>query len=126
MPRVVTNVSLGDRVYRLRKELGWSGRLLALHMQKAGHPAWRHTQVYMTESGTRHLRVYEAYSMADILRVSLEDLAFGMEGDDVELMLSSKARRLLAEREALQERLVKVDKLLLGYGLRDLRAWEVS
>jgi hypothetical protein len=26
----------------------------------------------------------------------------------------------------LQERLVKVDKLLLGYRLRDLRNWEVS
>jgi hypothetical protein len=47
-----------------------------------------------------------------------------MESDDVEMMLSSKARRLLAERDALQERLVKVDKLLMGYGMRDLRAWE--
>jgi hypothetical protein len=124
MPRVITNISMGDRVYRLRQELGWSARLLGKHMQNAGHPHWHHTQVYMTEAGTRHQRVYEGYSLADILRVSLEELAYGMESDDVELMLSSKARRLLAERDALQERLAKVDKLLMGYGLRDLRAWE--
>jgi transcriptional regulator with XRE-family HTH domain len=126
MPRVITSVTLGDRVYRLRQELGWSGELLARHMRNEGHSAWHHTQVYMVERGTRHLRVHEAYSLADILRVSLDDLVFGMEGDDIELMLASKARKLLVEREVLQERLVQVDKLLMGYRMRDLRYWEVS
>jgi hypothetical protein len=49
-----------------------------------------------------------------------------MEGDDISLMLAGKARKLMEEREVLQERLVKVNKLLLGYRLRDLRNWEVS
>lgn len=121
MPRVITSVSLGDRVFRLRRELGWSGELLAKHMRNAGHTAWHHTQVYMTERGERHLRVYEAYSMADILRVTLDDLAFGMEGDDIRLMLATKGNKLIAERAALQVRLVEVDKLLMGYGRADLR-----
>jgi hypothetical protein len=126
MAKVITSVTMGDRAFRLRQELGWSGDLLGRHMRNAGHSHWQHAQVYMTEAGTRHLRVYEAYSLADILRVSLDDLAFGMEGDDISLMLASKARKLMEEREVLQERLVKVNKLLLGYRLRDLRNWEVS
>lgn len=121
MPRVITSVSMGDRVYRLRTEMGWSARLLARHMQNAGHPLWHHTQVYMTEAGTRHLRVYEAFSLAAILRVSLDDLAFGMEGDDIGLMLAKNGRKLMAEREALMTRLTTVDKLLMGYGPAELR-----
>ena len=113
MPRVITSVSLGDRVFRLRRELGWSGELLATHMRNAGHQAWQHTQVYMIERGERHLRLYEGYSLADILRVSLSDLAFGMEGDDITAMLASQRDKLIAERAELVERLVVVDKLLV-------------
>jgi transcriptional regulator with XRE-family HTH domain len=121
MPRVITSVTLGDRVTRLRRELGWSGDQLARHMRDDGHPAWQHTQVYMTERGERHLRVYEGYALAAILRVSLEDLAFGMESDDIGAMLASRAQKLVTERTALVERLVEVDKLLVGYRSPNLR-----
>jgi transcriptional regulator with XRE-family HTH domain len=126
MARIITSVDLGVRVYRLRKELDWSMAALARRMRKQGYPTWQHSTVYLTETGKRHLRVYEAYDLADILRVSLDNLAFGMEGDDVRLMLATKGRRLLAERQELQERLIVVDKLLMGYGRADLHYGEVS
>ena len=91
--------AMGQRLTRYREALAVSQESLALLMRDAGH-AWRQETVYRVENGRRVLRLNEAMVLADLFRVSLDELT-GRGGGSPET--GAAYARLLEVRRGLQE-----------------------
>jgi hypothetical protein len=100
---------LGERVFHLRKDLGWTQGTLGRHMRNQGHPTWSHGTVSLLEDGNRFLRLHEGFTMAEMFCISLYDLAYGPRGPD---LVISHAHRLRSERAYLCGQLRELDRAL--------------
>lgn len=90
---------MGQRITRYREGLAVSQESLARLMRDAGF-GWQQATVYKTENGLRVLRLNEAMVLADLFRVSLDELT-GRGGGSPET--GAAYARLLEVRRGLQE-----------------------
>lgn len=72
--------TIAERIQEKRESLGWSQSELARRMVSAGHATYYQMVVSRTEQGTRIPRLDEAVSLASVLGVGIQWLAYGESG----------------------------------------------
>lgn len=108
------NLQIGMNLKRYRGEM--SQVALAEKMTEAGH-SWAQATVWSVEQGKRPLKLNEALTLAEILGVSLIDLA--VSGDTAKAMsvIRSDMQRLVAKWEGVRDALTALQTARAQYGL---------
>ena len=75
---------MGARVARLRNDMGWSQGALARSLAAAGFKGAHQTTVSRIEKGERAVTLHEAYIIAEVFGISLDDLSGRKEGPRVD------------------------------------------
>lgn len=84
--------SIGERIKVRLDQLGMSQGELGRQMVASGFPHWNHMTAFRTVSDQRHLRLDEAYPLAQILCTTVDYLA----GATSDPGTSPAARRVVA------------------------------
>lgn len=98
------NVALGERIARLRKDMGWSQGALMRSLKAAGFQGVHQPTIARIEKGERGLSLVEAYIVADVFGVSLDELTGRKEPHHVDASAGIKEsiRILTAELDRLR------------------------